>query len=259
MEMQGRVRDGIEWLRSNHVIWSANKGFAVHIAWHLALFHIDSGEMEQALAIYDRSIAPSAQSSVNCLVDASALLWRLDIGGVEAGGRWEHLADCWQTRALTGRRAFTLVHAVMAFAASRRVKLAADVTSLLRHDVATQLANVSDDLKLAVPLAEALQAFRSGDYSHAVDRINTVRAIADRCGGSVAQCDVIHLTLTEAAIRSRRETLARALTAERSARKPESPLNRWLLRRVTGDLRAPRTNAIADMPLPAETQISTGF
>ena len=145
------------------------------------------------------------------------------------------------------------------FAATRRVKLAADVTSLLRHDVAAQWVNLRDDLKLAVPLAEALQAFRSGDDSLAVDRINTVRAIANRCGGSVAQCDVIHLTLTEAAIRSRRETLARALAAERSARKPESPLNRWLLRRVTGDLGTSCINAVADMSLPAETQISTGL
>lgn len=246
MEMQGRTRDGIDWLRSNREIWAANKGFSIHIAWHLALFYIDIGEMDLALAIYDRSIAPSAQSSINALVDASALLWRLDIGGFDAGERWERLADCWEGKVLAGRRAFTLVHAVMAFAATHRVTLAAEVTSLLRHDMMTQLANVSDDLKLAVPLAEALQAFRAGDYSRAVDGISTVRAIANRCGGSVAQCDVIHLTLVEAAIRGHRESLARALAAERSARKPESPLNRWLLTRVNGDPDARRPKSWGD-------------
>ena len=122
----------------------------------------------------------------------------------------------------------------MAFSATGREQMSADVIELLRQDVATQLANVEDDLKLAVPLAEALQAFARGDYLRAVDRINTVRSIANRCGGSVAQCDVIHLTLTEAAIRSRRESLALALTAERSARKPESPLNQWLFTRIAG-------------------------
>ena len=252
-EMQGRTREGIEWLSANRGIWSANKGFAIHIAWHLALFYIDTGEIDQALAIYDRSIAPTAQSSTNSLVDASALLWRLDIGGIDVDERWEHLADCWQGRALAGRRAFTLVHAVMAFAAAHRVVLAAEVTSLLRQDMATRMANVSDDLKLAVPLAEALQAFSAGDYSLAVDRINTVRAIADRCGGSVAQCDVIHLTLVEAAIRGRRESLARALAAERSARKPESPLNRWLFTRVNGEPPGPRSGANAGMALQSKT------
>ena len=259
MEMQGRTSDGIKWLHSNREIWVANKGFAIHIAWHLALFHIDSGEVEQSLAIYDRSIKPSAQSSINALVDASALLWRLNISGIDVGERWGRLADCWQGKTLAGRRAFTLVHAVMAFAATRRLELAAEVTALLRHDVATRLANVSDDLKLAVPLAEALQAFGCGDYSSAVDRINTVRAIANRCGGSVAQCDVIHLTLIEAAIRSRREPLARALAAERSARKPESLHNRWLHTRVTGDLGAPRIKVLPDISLPVETQFFPVF
>jgi hypothetical protein len=59
-----------------------------------------------------------------------------------------------------------------------------------------------------------------------------VRARAERCGGSVAQCDVIHLTLLEAALRGRRARLAQALAAERTARKPGSRLDRWLFARA---------------------------
>jgi len=59
-----------------------------------------------------------------------------------------------------------------------------------------------------------------------------VRHIAHRCGGSLAQCDLIHLTFTEAALRARKARLARALVAERSAQKPTSRLNRLLQRRV---------------------------
>jgi hypothetical protein len=59
-----------------------------------------------------------------------------------------------------------------------------------------------------------------------------VRHIAHRCGGSLAQCDVIHLTFTEAALRARKMHLARALVAERAAQKPASRLNRWLRRRL---------------------------
>ncbi len=235
MEMQGRTREGADWLQSNREIWSANAGFAIHIAWHLALFYVELGRRATALAIYDTIITPSPHSAVSSLVDASALLWRLDISGLNLGARWQHLADVWQGKSLAGRRAFTLVHAVMAFSATGREQLSAETAELLRQDAATQLANIEDDLKLAVPLAEALQAFARGDYLRAVDRINAVRSLANRCGGSVAQCDVIHLTLTEAAIRSRRESLALALTAERSARKPESPLNQWLFARIVGE------------------------
>jgi hypothetical protein len=43
---------------------------------------------------------------------------------------------------------------------------------------------------------------------------------------------VIHLTLTEAALRARQARLARALVAERTARKPASRLNRLLKERL---------------------------
>src|SRR5262249_38700619 len=48
--------------------------------------------------------------------------------------------------------------------------------------------------------------------------------------GSLAQCDLIHLTLTEAALRAQRAGLARALVMERTAQKTASRLN-WLLQR----------------------------
>jgi hypothetical protein len=74
-----------------------------------------------------------------------------------------------------------------------------------------------------------------------------VRHIARRCGGSLAQCDVIHLTLTEAAVRARQARLARALVAERTARKPTSWLNQLLKQRVGTNPREHewRGNAIA--------------
>ena len=101
-----------------------------------------------------------------------------------------------------------------------------------RHSSAEASASADDDLLLALPLADGLQAFTRGDYARAVDAINRVRAIAHRCGGSVAQCDLIHLTLTEAALRGRRTRLARALAAERTARRPDSALNQWLFART---------------------------
>jgi hypothetical protein len=59
-----------------------------------------------------------------------------------------------------------------------------------------------------------------------------VHHIAHNCGGSIAQCDLIQLTYTEAALRARMVSLARALVAERTAQKPASRLNHMLRRRV---------------------------
>lgn len=232
MEMQGRAREGIRWLKTTRPVWAANAGFAIHNAWHLALFHIDVGADHEALAIYDQVLRPHRTSPVAALADASALLWRLALRDIDLRARWRALARYWKRKPLPGQRAFYLVHALMAFAAAGETALARRVSALLANDPDTRSASADDDLLLALPLADGLQAFTRRDYARAVDAINRVRAIAHRCGGSVAQCDLIHLTLTEAALRSRRSHLARALAAERAARKPQSPLNRLLFARA---------------------------
>jgi hypothetical protein len=232
MEMQGRAREGIEWLEATRSVWAANAGFATHLAWHLALFHIDLDAIPQALAIYVDTIAPRAAGTTAALIDATALLWRLELRGAHVRTPWRSLARQWSQTSLSGERAFTLVHALLAFAAAGVEHRAARVARLLRTDPATRDANTAQDLALAIPLAEGLQAYGRGDYATAVDRITAVRAVAYRCGGSIAQCDLIHLTLVEAALRAQRTRLALALAAERAARKPDSPLNRWLRARA---------------------------
>jgi hypothetical protein len=59
-----------------------------------------------------------------------------------------------------------------------------------------------------------------------------VHGVAHRCGGSLAQCDIVHLTFTEAALRARKPHLASVLVAERAAQKPTSRLNARLQARL---------------------------
>jgi hypothetical protein len=83
------------------------------------------------------------------------------------------------------------------------------------------------------PVALALQAFGEGNYAETVRRVRSVRNIAHRFGGSHAQRDVLDLTLIEAAIWSGEHDLASALSAERAAVKPHSPLARLFVERST--------------------------
>jgi hypothetical protein len=120
------------------------------------------------------------------------------------------------------------VHALMAFAAAGRTAAATRLLEALPH-VDADGASVPEEA-LAPPLCEALLAFAHSDYAACVDWLKRVRHIAHCCGGSLAQCDLIHLTFTEAALRARKARLARALVAERAAQKPMSRLNRVLQR-----------------------------
>jgi tetratricopeptide (TPR) repeat protein len=230
MEMQGRASEGLAFLAATESAWAEGTGFSVHLAWHGALFHLDANDPKAALATYDAQIATGRASHISVLADASALLWRLQLRKIEVSGRWQPLADLWEAQILVGARPFYVVHALMAFAAAGRTAAATRLLEGLPH-VDADSASVPEEA-LAPPLCEALLAFAHSDYAACVDWLKRVRHIAHRCGGSLAQCDLIHLTFTEAALRARKARLARALVAERAAQKPMSRLNRVLQRRL---------------------------
>ena len=235
MEMQGRPADGDAWLEATAPDWAEGTSFSVHNAWHLALCHVDLDESARALAIYDARIAPDTDPSASRLIDAAALLWRLQLRGVDVHARWLVVANAWEEIVFDQHRVFNQAHAMMAFAAAGRTAVANRVLRALRSGVMNAHGS-RDEARSAVIVCEALQAFAGGDYAGTVDRLALVRHLADRCGGSIAQCDVIHLTLVEAALRSRRATLARTLTTERTARRPGSRLNGLLAARAAAAL-----------------------
>ena len=229
MEMQGRAREGLEFLAATEWAWM-DTSFSVHLSWHRALFYLDQDDARSALAVYDAQIARAR--SISELADASALLWRLQLRSLRVSDRWHRLADCWDAQALAAARPFYTAHAVMTFAAAGRVAAVHRIFDLLQH-AETGDALVSPLLDpLIVPLCKALYAFANGDYAGCVEWLGRVRHIAHRCGGSLAQCDLIQLTFVEAALRANKANLARALVAERAAQKPSSRLNRRLQQRL---------------------------
>jgi hypothetical protein len=129
---------------------------------------------------------------------------------------------------LAGARPFYVVHAMMALVADGRTAAAERLSATLSHIDASGGSFSLPEESLAPPFCEALLAFARRDYSASVEWLTRVRHISHRCGGSLAQCDLIHLTLTEAALRTRNARLAGALVAERAVQKPASRLNRLL-------------------------------
>jgi tetratricopeptide (TPR) repeat protein len=232
MEMEGRFHEGLLFLTANQSAWSEGTGLSVHLAWHYALFQLEANDLKSALDIYDERIATADSAGLSSLADGSALLWRLELLGTDVGGRWDQLADRWARQPLTKARPFHAVHAMMAFAAAGRTAAALRLIETLSRAAIHDASSLIPELALASPLCEALLAFAKGEYAECVRQLRQVRRIASRCGGSVVQCDVVHLTLTEAALRARRGHLARALVAERLARNPTSWLNRFLRQRL---------------------------
>jgi hypothetical protein len=162
------------------------------------------------------------------MLDASALLWRLALREVDVGSRWHALAEAWTPLAEDGFYAFNDAHAAMAFVGAGDWARVAGVIASLERATAGSGTNAMMSRDVGLPLARAIAAFGRGDYAGAVATLLPIRAHTHRFGGSHAQRDLVHLTLTEAALRSGQSSLARALTAERTDLKRTSPFN-WRL------------------------------
>lgn len=224
MEMQCRQRDGIAWMRDNLDHWSKDSFLKVHNWWHLALYHYELGEADEVLALYDGPIYGSGSRLALNMVDAAAILWRLYLGGVDAGPRWQVLADNWREARPGGHYAFNDVHAAMAFVGAGRWR---DLEALIDAQEAALSGegdNVSFTRDVGRPATLAIAAFGRGDWNAAVEHLLPIRSHASRFGGSHAQRDVLELTLIEAAIRAGAGELARHLAGGRAATRADSPL-----------------------------------
>jgi tetratricopeptide (TPR) repeat protein len=234
MEMQGRIGEGIEFLRAREADWAApDNGFAFHNWWHLALFHVDRGEFDAALGIYDRVLA-DAHAMALPRVDATAMLWRLRLEGVDIANRMEKVADAWQAdlAAEGGFYAFNDFHAAMAFAATGRGAAIRDLRERLEASTREKGANAEMARLVGIGTSEAAIAFAEGRHADAVTRLVAVRDVAARFGGSHAQRDVLTLTLIEAARRAGQPALARHYANERLVHKPASAWGRRIVKRL---------------------------
>jgi tetratricopeptide (TPR) repeat protein len=225
MEMNGRAEEGVAWLRDTAPGWAPDNMFSYHNWWHLALFHLDRGEIAEVLRLFDEGISGGGFGQALELVDGAALLWRLHALGHDVGGRWSQVVPGWQSRAEDGYLAFNDLHAMMAFTATGDTAAQRPLLASIGRAAEAGGTNAMMAREVGLPACLGFAAFGRGDYAEAVAQLLPLRGKANRFGGSHAQRDVLSWTLVEAAIRLGDRPLAEGLLAERLAAKPESPTN----------------------------------
>lgn len=177
------------------------------------------------LRLYDSQIRGGRSAVVLDMIDASAMLWRLHLRGVEIGqARWDEIAETWAPLSHDGLYAFNDVHGLVSFLGAGRRDLVEQQMATLHRTARGQGSNAAMAAQVGLPVAEALLAFSDGRYRQTISWLRPVRSIAHRFGGSHAQRDLLDLTLIEAAHRAGDTALVRALAAERLRAKPKSPL-----------------------------------
>jgi hypothetical protein len=220
-EMRGQIPDGVRLMRERQQNWTQDNFMNVHNAWHFALYLLQADDVAGALAVYDTFLHHAGSDDVAFeLLDASALLWRLQLEGVPAGDRWQPLAQAWARLLAPGFYPFNDMHAIMAFIGTGELDRAREVVAALDRVVRDgDRASTGWSMTSAVglPVCRSLLHFATGEYEQVLAELLPIRTRIHEFGGSHAQRDAIERTLLEAAIRAGRTDLANALVSERLA------------------------------------------
>lgn len=218
-DMTGRARAGLDWLIGREGSWAHCHNFRYHVWWHRALMHLDLGEHDIALALYDADIRADKTDDYRDIANAASLLSRLELEGVPVGNRWEELAILAEHRATDGCLAFADLHYMLALCGGHRDEAAAGLIARMQ---AARPAESEAQRIIAHPglhMAQGLLAFAQGEYSTAWMHLRVGRADLQQVGGSHAQRDVFERITIEAALRGGYIDAAEGLLRDRMARR----------------------------------------
>lgn len=217
LDMTGRFDDGRKWLEARTGNWAHCNNFRYHCWWHLALMHLDRRDFDKVLALYDQEIRRDQTDDYRDISNGASLLVRLEIEGVNVGGRWEELARLSERRVDDSCNVFADLHYLMSLNGGNR-RLAAEK---LVENIEMMGEGSSDMEKVAAvagtPVAYGLDAYRRGNYFSAFHNLDRARPNLYQIGGSHAQRDVFERLTIDAALRAGLADEAERLLKERLA------------------------------------------
>lgn len=220
--MQGRHKDGLDWLSDKQGNWSQTNQMKFHIWWHQCLFHLERKEHDAVLEHYDRWVRNRNEDLVVAMPDlyidmqnGASLLWRLELAGVNVGDRWHEMAELAEQRLNDMNSPFTSAHYAVILAATGQFELCDKLLEYMnsfaetgKHTLAARYADA------AIPAAVGAIAHRNGNYKKTLDAMLPARHQFWQMGGSHAQQDLFHQILVDAAVKLNKRDIAATLLHE---------------------------------------------
>ncbi|EGT48823.1 hypothetical protein CAEBREN_32407 [Caenorhabditis brenneri] len=234
LEMNGRHKEGKEFMYKTEDDWRQGWMIATHNYWHTALFHIEIAEYEPALEIFDREVANRFNRSHSLLdmVDASSLLWRLELEGVKVGKeRWRKISNLGK---YIDNHAIVFNDVHMGVALYRQEELETERKlrdSLQKYSSLHSEDNCQISKLIGLPLYDGMLDYARSDYDSAAETMFPIRDKVVQIGGSHAQRDVFVQTLIQSCIMSKDQknwSLTPQLLIERETMKHDSQLGQRL-------------------------------
>ena len=205
MIMQGRHEEGIAWLDGLKDNWAEANQMCLHLWWHRCLFHLERGEHDAVLEIYDAWVRNRSHPLLQALPDlyidlqnGASLLLRLELRGVDVGARWSELAELALARLEDHTSPFTSAHFAIILAATGRFAETEALLRSMRGFAAEDEGTFGPRYRAAViPAAKAAIAHRKGEHQQVVDLLLPSRRLLWQMGGSDAQRDLFFLILAD--------------------------------------------------------------
>ncbi len=218
-DMTSRPDQGISLIENNTSAWDHCNNFRYHVWWHKALLHLDRGETEIVMALYDQQIRADKTDDYRDIANATSLLMRLELEGVHVGDRWDELADFAQHRTDDGCVVFADLHYQLALCAAGRTEAQEAMTLRFAQDAVRQGEMPSRVANPGKAALAGLNAFAEGRYDAAFQNLASARPGMQTIGGSHAQRDVFERMTIDAGLRAGMVDATEALLEDRVARR----------------------------------------
>ncbi|MFO1087238.1 MAG: tetratricopeptide repeat protein [Reyranellaceae bacterium] len=233
-EARGRLVEGEAFLTEMSDTWERCNSFMyTHNWWHLALFLIDLGRTDEALALYDTRVWGVWKEFCEDQINAVSLLARLELRGLDVGPRWTDLAQYLKPRLHEHYSPFLDLQYLYGLArAGERSAVTEMLASLEERAERAKPFEREAWNDCAVQMAHGLAAHAVGDHAGAASLIGRAMPHLQSIGGSIAQRALFGAIHLDALMRSGWNDAAIAILQADERARPTVP---WI-KRSLGDL-----------------------
>lgn len=231
-DMTGNAQAGLGWLTGREDAWSHCNNFRYHVWWHKALMHLELGQTELVLDLYDREVRRDKTDDYRDISNATSLLMRLELDGINVANRWDELADLSAKRTEDGCLIFADLHYLMALSGHGHAADTKRLVQRIHHDAKSTGSDMADRMDTpGCAAADGLEAFGEGNYGIAFANLARARATMQLAGGSHAQRDVFERMTIDAGLRAGQLDAVEAILDDRRFKRGGAEDNYALARR----------------------------
>ncbi|TNE36950.1 MAG: hypothetical protein EP347_09455 [Alphaproteobacteria bacterium] len=221
-ETDGRIEDGLAFLKSQSTSWD-DKGVFIreHNWWHMGLYLLDLDRKDEALANYDAHLWGEWPEFGQEQIGAVSMLWRMELRGVDVGGRWQSVAEKVLERGAEHLQPFHDIH--FAFALSRledEQPVHEFLTSLEAHSKTVNAGMEEVWQKVCLPAAKGVAAYGRGEMGAAYNHMTPIMSELCKIGGSHAQRDLFEQCWLDAGMKCGEKGAVRHRLEERVRARP---------------------------------------